>query len=286
MAIAAFDRAQAAMAIPRTTGVFFFFFALKVHCHAIQWFFVDFFAAEKWRRSHRGRTRSDQSRRRPGKNPSIAIARLGLREREWESKACDTTFVAKASSRLSSCTCFSPSCSAEVPSIFSSFCLFLGGTPTIVHSPNVDASVPVQASSSQICSRQIQFLKVSPEQGSETGEARLAGAHNNTCQSTRKVLSSNWVLPISTAREKGIDRKVDLHACFNNSWRSRIYASVQAAEVALNIGPPRTEESASNRSTQRRIVWSTVTMENRTAAIIFPTTKWRKKSLNSVTVHL
>ena len=48
-----------------------------------------------------------------------------------------------------------------------------------------------QASSSQICSHQIQFLKVSPEQGSETGEARLAGAHNSTCQSTRKVLSSN-----------------------------------------------------------------------------------------------
>ena len=44
--------------------------------------FLSIFAAEKWRRSHRGRTRSDQSRRRPGKNPSIAIARLRLRERE------------------------------------------------------------------------------------------------------------------------------------------------------------------------------------------------------------
>ena len=80
--------------------------------------FCRFFAAVKWRRSHRGRTRSDQSRRRPGKNPSIAIARPGLREREWESKACDMTFVAKASLRLSSCTCFSSSCYAEVPSIF------------------------------------------------------------------------------------------------------------------------------------------------------------------------
>ena len=135
-----------------------------------------------------------------------------------------------------------------------------------------------QASSSQICSRQIQLLKVSPEQRSETGEARL-GAHNSTCQSTRKVLSSNWLLPISSAREKGIDRKVDLQACFNNSWRSRIYASMQAAEVALNIGPPRTEESASNRSTQRRILclWSTATMENRTAAIIFPHNKMVQK---------
>ena len=41
----------------------------------------------------------------------------------------------------SSCMCFSLSCSAEAPSIFCSFCLFPGGTPPIVHSPNVDASV-------------------------------------------------------------------------------------------------------------------------------------------------
>ena len=78
--------------------------------------FLPIFCGRKWRRSHRGRTRSDQSRRRPGKNPSIAIARLGLRERESESKGCDTTFVAKTS-RLKS-SCFSSSCSAEVPSSF------------------------------------------------------------------------------------------------------------------------------------------------------------------------
>ena len=176
------------------------------HCHAIQWFFCRFFAAEKWRRSHRGRTRSDQSRRRPGKNPSIAIARLGLRAGTGvRVEGLRYDLPCKASSRLSSCTCFSSSCSAEVPSIFfpRSASSRAAHHQSYTRPMYMRVSRP-QASSLQICSRQTQFLKVSPEQVSETGEARLAAAHNSTCQSTRKVFSSKT--PAYIYCERGRDR--------------------------------------------------------------------------------
>ena len=136
----------------------------------------------------------------------------------------------------SSCTCFSSSCSAEVPSIFSSFCLFPGGTPPIVYSPNVDSSVLPLRRSTLVKSSS--WRSPPAIRGQRQERPRLAGAHNSACQSTRKVLSWNLLLPISTARERVIDRNlkvhVHLHACFNNSWRSRIYASVRAAEVATS----------------------------------------------------
>ena len=213
---------------------------LKVHCHAIQWFFVDFLRQKNGAdpteaapdQTNRGaglvKIRASRSRdsacgngsesRRPAIRPSNSLQR---RAQDWAAVRVSHHLVLP-----------------RYRAFFSSFCLFPGSTPPIVHSPNVDASVPAPGFLFADLLSSNPVLEGVPRTGvrDRSWEARLAGAHNSTCQSTRKVLSSNWLLPISesTAREKGIDRKVDLHACFNNSWRSRIYASVQAAEVALN----------------------------------------------------
>ena len=168
--------------------------------------FLPIFCGRKWRRSHRDRTRSDQSRRRPGKNPSIAIARLGLRERESESKGCDTTFVAKTS-RLKS-SCFPSSCSAEVPG---SFFLVLDWR---------------RWRRSRVTS--LSFLALDSLRLSPLHQQRLAKP--DLCQ--------------------------------------------RACRRSCNIGPPK---SLHRSSTQSRIVRSTVTMENRTAAIIFPHNKMAQK---------
>ena len=93
----------------------------------------------------------------------------------------------------------------------------------------------MRVASSQICSRQIQFLKVSrtgvrDRRGLDWPElitVLVDKAREKCCQQTD---SYRYLL---RERSSEIDRKVDQHTCFNNSWRSRIYASVRAAEVAL-----------------------------------------------------
>ena len=100
----------------------------------------------------------------------------------------------------SSCTCACFSHHLVLPryqAFFPSFCLFPGGTPPIVHSPNVDASgLFADLLSSNPVPEGL------PNRGQRQERPRLAGAHNSACrQSTRKVLSANWLLPVSTARE-------------------------------------------------------------------------------------
>ena len=92
-------------------------------------------------------------------------------------------------------------------------------------------------------------------------------------------------------RSREIDRKVDhdQHACFNNSWRSRIYASVglRAAEVALT-SHHRVPKSLHLIDRLRKVGSCEALRPWKIARppLFFPTTKWRKKSQNSVTVHL
>ena len=206
--------------------------SLKVHCHAIQWFFLSIFLRQK-NGADPTEAAPDQTNRGAGlvkiRASQSRDSACGNGSKGVEGLRCDLRCEGELKS---SCTCFSHHLVLpRYQAFFSSFCLFPGGTPPIVHSPNVDASgLFADLLSSNPVPEGL------PNRGQRQERPRLAGAHNSACrQSTRKVLSSNWLLPVSTAREIERDRlrKVDQHACFNNSWRSRIYASVRAAEVAL-----------------------------------------------------
>ena len=146
----------------------------------------------------------------------------------------------------------------------------------------------MRVASSQICSRQIQFLKVS-----RTGVRERRGldwpelitvlvdkAREKCCHQT----DSYYLL---RERSREIDRKVDQHACFNNSWRSRIYASVRAAEVALT-SDHRVPKSLHLIDRLHKVGPCEALRPWKIARppLFSPTTKWRKKSLISVTVHL
>ena len=62
-------------------------------------------------------------------------------------------------------------------------------------------------------------------------------------------------------------------------------ASCRRSRTA-DIGPPRIEEPASNRSSTQRSCEALRPWKIARPPLFFPTTKWRKKSVNSVTVHL
>ena len=131
----------------------------------------------------------------------------------------------------SSCTCFSHRLVLpRYQAFFSSFCLFPGGTPPIVHSP-IDASgLFADLLSSNPVPEGL------PNRGQRQERPRLAGAHNSACNEAREKCchQTDSYRYLLRERSREIDRKVDQHACFNNSWRSRIYASVRAAERRLH----------------------------------------------------
>ena len=178
---------------------------LKVHCHAIQWFFVDFLRQKNGAdptegapdQTNRGaglvKIRASQSRDSACGNGSKGVEGLRYDLRcEGELKSSCT------------CTCFSHHLVLpRYQAFFSSFCLFPDGTPPIVHSPNVDASCLF---ADLLSSNPVP--EALPNRGQRQERPRLAGAHNSACrQSTRKVLSSNWLQPVSTAREIERDRQ-------------------------------------------------------------------------------
>ena len=164
---------------------------LKVHCHAIQWFFVDFLRQKNGAdptqaapdQTNRGaglvKIRGSQSRdsacgngsesRRPAIRPS-----LQRRAQDWAAVRVSHHLVLP-----------------RYRAFFSSFCIALPGRHTnnrTLAQCRCECPVPGFLFADLLSSNPVP--EVSPEQGSETGEAWLAGAHNNTCQSTRKVLSS------------------------------------------------------------------------------------------------
>ena len=99
-----------------------------------------------------------------------------------ESKACDTTFVAKASSRAAVRVSHHL---VRLPRYRTFFFLILplpGRHTTDRTLAQCRCECP---SSSQSCSRQIQFLKVSPEQGSETGEGSTGRSSASDRSSTQ-----------------------------------------------------------------------------------------------------
>ena len=128
------------------------------------------------------------------------------------------------------------------------------------------------------------------DRGQRQERPRLAGAHNSACrQSTRKLCchQTDSYRYLLRERSREIDRKADQHACFNNSWRSRMYAIEHAAEVALTSD--RRVPKSLHLIDRLRKVGSCEALRPWKIArppLFFPTTKWRKKSLNSVTVHL
>ena len=143
----------------------------------------------------------------------------------------------------------------------------------------------MRVASSQICSRQIQFLK--PEV-SRTGVRDRRGldwpelitvlvdkARERCCHQTDSYQS--------TAREIERDRQNGRSTRLLRQQLAKPDLCQRACRRSctdIYIRPPRrsTEEPASNRSsTQSQIVWSTATMENRTAAIIFPHNKMAQK---------
>ena len=168
---------------------------------------------------------------------------------------------------------FSSSCFAEVPSIF--FLVVPGR-----HTTDRTLAQCMRVASSQICSRQIQFLKVSrtgvmDRRGLDWPElitVLVDKAREKCCHQTD---SYRYLL---RERSREIDRKVDQHACFNNSWQSRIYASVRAAEVALT-SDHRVPKSLHLIDRLRKVGSCEALRPWKIARppLFFPTTKWRKK---------
>ena len=257
-----------------------------MHCHAIQWFFVDFL---------RQKNGADPTEAAPDQT-NRGAGLVKIRASQSRDSACGNGSTRRPAIRPSLrrraqeqlYVYFSSSCFAEVPSIFSSFCLFPGGTPPIVHLPNVDSSgLFADLLSSNTVPEGL------PNRGQRQERPRLAGAHNSAGrQSTRKVLSSNWLLPVSTAREIERDRQKGRSTRLLQQQLAKPDLCQRACRRSCtDIGPPR-------RPTYRRAcrlhlhkVESCHCEALRPWKIprpplFFPTTKWRKKSLNSVTVHL